>query len=127
MAPIASAYESFTATLLGTSYNASTGSVNVSVATRYSNTECTEDSCDLSVAVLFRVRAGSSTTGPVIAKAYRETGRSRPILGATFSAPKCSLLPRGYRQTYTIEMVAESPTGEQKSSRTFFTVRSCRS
>ena len=41
MAPIASAYESFTATLLGTSYNASTGSVNVSVATRYSNTACT--------------------------------------------------------------------------------------
>ena len=102
--------------------------MSISAYASYSDSDCYPSyQCDRNVIVLFEIREGVfNPYGRLVSQTHRETGQYGSSVRFTVGAPRCAILPRYYRKVYTVFMTAVSPTGQEKTARTLFTVSSCR-
>ena len=82
--------------------------------------------CDRNVMVEFTVHRGYSIYSPILGRAYGETGQYGSSVSSTFRLPSCRLIQQYRSITYTIEMVAVAPNGQEKTARAYAYHRSCR-
>jgi hypothetical protein len=103
-----------------------TGTLQVNGYASYRDYNCSYSySCDRNVMVRFTVYRGYSTYGVIVARTYGQTGRYGSSVSSSFRIPTCRMVPRYQTVTYTIEMVAVAPNGQQRTSTTSAYLRSC--
>jgi hypothetical protein len=127
MAPGAAlAYTSFNASISSTYYWRYSNTIDVTGYASFRDYDCQPSyACDWNVMAEFTLRRGYSSYGPIVGRAYAQTGQYGSSLRATFRVPSCRYIPRYQSVTYTVVMDAVAPNGqERQSSRTVF-VRSC--
>jgi hypothetical protein len=102
------------------------GTLQVRGYASYRDYNCSPSySCDRNVMVKFIVHRGYSTYSPIVGTAYAQTGQYGTSVSSTFRVPSCRMIPRYQSVTYTIEMLAVAPNGQQKTARTSAYLRSC--
>jgi hypothetical protein len=102
------------------------GSLQLHGYANYRDYSCSPSySCDRNVMVQFRVHRGYSIYSPIVGRAYAQTGQYGSSASATVGVPSCRMIPRYQSITYTIEMPAVAPNGQQKTAQTYAYLRSC--
>jgi hypothetical protein len=120
-----STYESFY-TSVSASVLSYSGSLQVRGYASYRDYSCSPSyTCDRNVMVKFIVHRGYSTYSPIVGTAYAQTGQYGTSVSSTFKLPSCRVLPRYQSITYTIEMFAVAPNGQQRAAQTSAYLRSC--
>jgi hypothetical protein len=82
--------------------------------------------CDRNVLVEFTLHRGFGTFAPIAGRQQGETGQYGSSVRATFRLPSCRLIPRFRSVTYTVEVVADAPNGDEKTTTNYVYLRSCR-
>jgi len=124
-APLRSSYTSFYPSV--SAYVLSyTGTLQVRGSASYRDYNCSPSyACDRNVMVKFTLYRGYSTYSPIVGRAYGQTGQYGSTVSSTFQIPSCRVIPRYQSITYTVEMLAVAPNGQQKTARTSAYLRSC--
>ena len=124
-APVRSNYTSFYPSVSAYVLSYS-GTLQVRGSASYRDYNCSPSyTCDRNVMVKFTVYRGYSTYSPIVGRAYGQTGQYGSTVSSTFRLPSCQVIPRYQSITYTIEMLAVAPNGQQKTARTYAYLRSC--
>lgn len=124
--PVAYAYTSFTvsASSYVLSYNST---LQATAYASYHDWDCTPSyQCDRNVYVEFVLHRGIGTYSPIVGRLQGQTGQYGSSVRATFRLPSCRLIPRYQSVTYTIEVIADAPDGEEKTAQSYAYLRSCR-
>jgi hypothetical protein len=78
------------------------------------------------VLVEFTLHRGFGSYAPIVGRQQGETGQYGSSVRASFRLPSCRLIPRFQSVTYTVEVVAAAPNGDEKTTNSYGYLRSCR-
>jgi hypothetical protein len=124
--PVAQAFTSFFVSVSATtwSYNST---LQATAYASFHDYDCSPSySCDHNVIVEFTLHRGFGSYAPIVGRLQGETGQYGSTVRATFRLPSCRLLPKYQSVTYTVEVVAAAPDGQEKTATTYAYLRSCR-
>lgn len=126
-ASAAYAYTSFYVSVSSAYYYSYKSTIDVRGSASFRDYDCTPSyQCDRDVVGEFKLVRGYSAYGPVIARAYDETGQYGSTLKASFRVQSCRYIAKYKSATYTVVLTAEAPNGDEKKATRTVYVRSCR-
>ena len=124
--PAAQSFTSFTLSAYSTIYTYNS-TLQTSAYASFHDYDCSPSyQCDSNVLVEFTLHRGFGSYAPIAGRVQGETGQYGSSVRATFRLPSCRLIPRFQSVTYTVEVVAAAPNGDERTTNSYVYLRSCR-